>query len=306
MATSSTAFQDVAVGTLRLFAAVMRTGALHKAAAELGLSLPTASRALAQLRDELGDKLFLKTAAGLVPTPRARAILPRIQEVLARLEEIKAAGRFDPASSDREFHLAVPDNGFLIFVSEVIPAFTREAPAARLRVHQVTPTVLDQLRDGPLDVAIFPSARLPPRYLHRPLLDSVMVCLLRRDHPLALETPPGERPSLEAFRRHRRAFFHVERGHEALPFDEESLGLTLDEAPAVDSPYFTGVALMLAETDLVTIVPLPTAERFAKLLPLAILPTPVPSRPFRPQLIWHERVEHDPAVRWLLSLFAAP
>jgi len=305
MPSPATAFSTVEIGTLRLFVTLMRTGALNRAATELGLSVPTASRALAQLRRELGDELFVKTGAGMVPTPRAVAIRPCIEEVLERLERIRSADDFVPARSDREFHVAVPDNGFLIFLGRVIPTFTRQAPAARLRVHQVTSAVHDELRDGRLDLAIFPAARLPPHYHHRQLADSVMVCLLRQGHPLLAETPHGERPSLEAFRRYGRAFHHVQRGLEAIGFDQEFFGTELGGAPAVDSPYFVGVPLVLAESDLVTVVPLPTAEHFAKLLPLAILPTPVPSRPFRPLLIWHERVATDPAIRWFISLFDA-
>lgn len=299
----STAASALELETLRLFLAVMRAGALHKAAAELGLTVPTASRALAQLRVELDDALFVKTGGGMVPTPRALAIRARVEELVARLEALRTAEEFVPARSSREFHVAVPDNGFLIFLGKVIPAFTREAPAARLRVHQVTARVHAQLREGHLDLAIFPAERLPPDFEGRPLADSVMVCLLRRDHPLVAATPPGARPSLEAFRSYRRAFHHVPRGHEALGFDQEFFGMDLGGAPTVDSPYFVGVPLVLVESDLVTILPLPTAEHFARLLPLAILPTPVPSRPFRPLLIWHRRVEADAAVRWFRSLF---
>lgn len=54
---------------LRLFTEIMDTGALHRAAERMDLSLPAASRGLQRLRLIFNDKLFLKTGLGMTPTP---------------------------------------------------------------------------------------------------------------------------------------------------------------------------------------------------------------------------------------------
>ena len=58
---------------LQLFAALMETGALHRAATRLDISQPMASRELNRMRAIFNDKLFIKAGAGMVPTARGRA-----------------------------------------------------------------------------------------------------------------------------------------------------------------------------------------------------------------------------------------
>ena len=78
-----------------------------------------------------------------------------------------------------------------------------------------------------------------------------------------------------------------------------------DDPAAVVMPYFLGAPFLVAQTDLVLVLPRPTAEYFARVLPLAVLPTPIPSAPFRPQLVWHHRVHADAGLKWLRALIIA-
>lgn len=297
------AFESLNLGTLRLFQALMQTGALHKAAAHLAISVATANRELGHLRDAFHDKLFVKAGHGMAPTPRAVAALPRIEAALDELERAQSSGEFDPSRTRELFQIAVADNGFLLFVGRLLPGFVRRAPLAQLKVSQLTANVYDQLRDGPLDAAIFPSEQVPPDFHCRLLADSEFVCLLRSGHPLVTEIPRQGRPAIDAYVRYPRVVYHVERGHESFDFEELALGDARLGEPTIVSPYFLGVPLLLLDSDLTTIVPRPTAEYFARILPLAILPTPIPSRPFRPRLIWHERVHASAPSRWFRSLF---
>ena len=305
MSALDTDFDSLSVGSLRLFQALLETGALHKAAGRVGISLAAANRELGRLREAFQDRLFVKAGHGMAPTPRTLAIQRRVLTALGELEQVQAPEAFDPSLSREVFRVAVADNGFVLFLGKILPAFMRQAPLAQLKVEQLTTGVYDHLRDGALDFAIFPSEQVPPNYHCRLLADSVFACLLRADHPLAAATPPGERPTLEAYLRHPRVAYHVDRGHESFDFEALAMGETDLGRPAVISPYFLGVPMLLLRSQLTTIVPLPTAEYFARRLPLAVLPTPVPSRPFRPRLIWHERVHASPALRWFRSLFSA-
>jgi len=60
---------------LRLFDALFATGSVTKAAEKLGQSQPTISIWLARLRKELDDPLFIRSAEGMLPTPRAEALI---------------------------------------------------------------------------------------------------------------------------------------------------------------------------------------------------------------------------------------
>ena len=64
---------------LRLFELLYTTGSVTRSAEQLGQSQPTVSIWLAQLRRLLGDPLFVRTPAGMQPTPRADALIPPVR-----------------------------------------------------------------------------------------------------------------------------------------------------------------------------------------------------------------------------------
>ena len=78
---------------LRLFARVARTGSFSRAARELGVSQPTASRIAAELEREVGAALMTRTTRGLTLTEAGTDYLARIEPILAALEEADHAAR---------------------------------------------------------------------------------------------------------------------------------------------------------------------------------------------------------------------
>src|ERR1700739_204330 len=67
---------------LRAFSAVVRLGWGRAAAAELGVSDAGVSMHVAQLRKELDDPLFVRTAAGIAFTPGGLRLASRAVEIL--------------------------------------------------------------------------------------------------------------------------------------------------------------------------------------------------------------------------------
>ena len=78
---------------LRLFARVARTGSFSRAARELGLSQPSASRIAADLEREVGAALMTRTTRGLKLTEAGADYLARIEPILVALEEADHAAR---------------------------------------------------------------------------------------------------------------------------------------------------------------------------------------------------------------------
>lgn len=81
---------------LRAFAAVVRLGSVKSAAADLRVSEAAVSLHVGQLRKELGDKLFLRTGAGLAFTPGGLRLASRAAELLGLQDrtilEVRQAG----------------------------------------------------------------------------------------------------------------------------------------------------------------------------------------------------------------------
>src|SRR4051794_35135189 len=82
---------------LRAYSAVVRLGSVKLAAAELMVSEAAVSLHIGQLRRELGDQLFHRTAAGLAFTPGGLRLASRAAEMLGLQDitmlEVSAAGR---------------------------------------------------------------------------------------------------------------------------------------------------------------------------------------------------------------------
>jgi DNA-binding transcriptional LysR family regulator len=74
--------QSVTPAQLRAYSAVVRLGSVRAAAEELGVSDAGVSMHVAQLRRELDDQLFSRTAAGLAFTPGGLRLASRAIEIL--------------------------------------------------------------------------------------------------------------------------------------------------------------------------------------------------------------------------------
>src|SRR5256885_17166029 len=78
---------------LRLFVRVARAGSFSRAARELGLSQPSASRIVATLEKEIGAALFTRSTRALSLTEAGAEYLARVEAILAALDEADLAAR---------------------------------------------------------------------------------------------------------------------------------------------------------------------------------------------------------------------
>jgi DNA-binding transcriptional LysR family regulator len=82
----------------------------------------------------------------------------------------------------------------------------------------------------------------------------------------------------------------------------EQRGLT--RRIALSLPHFLVAPFIVAESDYVITFPARLAAHFERLLPLRTVEPPLPLPEYEIGLFWHERMEHDPACRWLREQIA--
>jgi DNA-binding transcriptional LysR family regulator len=115
--------------------AVLDEGSATRAAARLHVTRPAVSNALARLRRLLNDPLVVRTARGMVPTPRAKQIAPMVTSALEQLSSvIDDAKVFDPRTSTRRFSIACSDNEQVTVLPGVIEAVHRRLPLVALKI----------------------------------------------------------------------------------------------------------------------------------------------------------------------------
>lgn len=285
---------DVDLNLLRVFDAVLYERGVTPAATRLGLTQPAVSNALARLRAVFGDALFVRTAAGMDPTPFARELAEPVRQALALLESALAHGPgFDPASSTRAFRFYMSDLGQVEFLPPIVERVQSAAPGVRLEAAAADlEHIGDALGGGALDLAVGFLPGLGAPIKRRVLFRDPYVCLMRAGHP-ALAGRLTRRKFLDAS--HVLVTYRG-GGHRVIEEALERAGIARRIALRV--PHFTVVPMVLERTDLILTLPARVARVYERRGSFRALPAPVPIPPAEVAVHWHERFESDPGNRW--------
>jgi DNA-binding transcriptional LysR family regulator len=282
---------------LRVFDAVLRDRSVTAAARHLGLTQPAVSNALARLRAQFEDALFVRTPSGMDATPFARELAEPVRQALALLESALAHGPgFDPATATRAFRFYMSDLGQIEFLPPLVERAQRVAPGVRLEaVSMEGEDIGDALAAGSLDLAVGFLPGLGPPVRRQPLFRDPYVCLMRAGHPAA-----GARLTKKAFLEASHALVSYKGGHRVIEEALERAGLARKIALRV--PHFTVVPMVLERTDLILTLPLRIARVYESQGRFRYLPPPVPIPPADVGAHWHERFERDAGNRWLREM----
>lgn len=286
------------LGILVALDALLQEGSVTGAARRVGLSTPAMSHALARIRERLGDPILVRSGRGMLLTPRALALKPQVHDLVAAARRTLEPERpFVARELTRTFVVHATDYVLTILGAAVDRILRDEAPGVCVRFVPNTPDDPALLRDGGSDLAVGIYGDLPQEMRHRQLLTDRFVCVVRRGHPAT-----RRRFTLEQF----VGAPHIQvapRGKPGGYIDDvlHARGLARTVARAV--PYFLTALHLAAETDYLLTISERIARRFADALGLALLEVPAKLRPYALSLVWHPRVDGEPAHRFLRDVF---
>lgn len=284
---------------LQCFAALHRERHLSRAASRTGLSQPAMSRALAQLRESFGDALFVRTPRGMLPTPRADELAPRVLAVLEAARALVRSPALVPAQIARTFVIAT--SGF--FDGELLPRLierlAREAPGVGITTRPLGDDVGDALASGRVDLMIGVGGTVPAGAQRTRLYEDGYVCAVRRDHPSV-----GRRLTLARFVKLSHLLI-APGGYPGSHVDSALAARGLERTVAVRIHSFPSAPAIVASTDLVLTTPARVIEPIAKPFGLRLLPPPLELARFPVFAAWHPRVHDDPAHAWFRGVVAA-
>lgn len=279
---------------------LLAEGSVAKAASRLSLSPSAMSHTLARLREATGDPLLVRAGRGLVPTPRALELARDVGRVVRDgAAMLRPASDFDLSKLDRVFTLRARDGFIESFGPALIARIRREAPRVRLHFVAKSDKESAPLRDGAIDLETgVVDAATGPELRARKLFRDRWIGVVRRGHALARGKATAERYA---------KFGHIlvaRRLHEDGPVDiaARAKGLARDIAVVVGN--FAAALALTRDTDLIASVP----DRHTRALRggLHEFALPFPTKPIDVSLIWHPRLDADPAHRWLRDcVFAA-
>ena len=299
-------FRTLDLNLLRVFDEVMAERSLTRAARNLNLTQPAVSNALRRLRETLGDDLVQRSGQGMAPTPRARAIWPAVRQALEQLELSLVPNEFVPAQAKTTFVLAMADATAAELMPGLVEILENEAPGVTIRVVPLTTRDPRQLLDEQvcdLAVGFFPSAladmtarsqsEAPLPFAHQRLYDGEYVCVMRKDHPLALwqltlDDYCAARHMLVSFSGRPYGFI-----------DEALAGLGRQRQIVLTVNQFFTAGRVVAHSNLLTVLPRHFISVTGIADELALKPLPFDVPMVHVDALWHRRSQLRGSHQWL-------
>ena len=272
---------------------LLAEGSVARAAQRLRLSPSAMSRTLARLRATTGDPLLVRAGRGLVPTPRALELREQVGQLV---EDGKAVLRpqqaLDLKQLVRTFTLRTREGFVENFGPELIARVGKEAPGARLSFVPKTDKDSAALRDGIVDMETgVVGGTTGPELRAQALFRDRYIGVVRTGHALSRGRIT---PARYAAGRHILVAW---RGGEEGPIDDALQPFVLQRQIVTIVGGFSTALALARDSDLIASVP----ERHTGNLRAGMhsfkLPFAMPE--IMISLLWHPRMDADPAHRWL-------
>ena len=292
--------ESIDLNLLVLLNTVLAERSVARAAKRLHVTPSAVSNALTRLRSIFGDPLFVRSGRGIVPTPKALELGPELARALRDLDAVVRTPDFDPATTTRQFTLAVADAGQVSRLPRLVAMMGERMPRARLRVVGIDSLVaLGGLGSTEVDVVV--GAGEHESGVHRAeLYEDQAVLVGRKGHPAA-------RTAISSAGLAKLRHVSVSMVPRAGFRDRTSVAYEKAKIPrdiAVTVPGFNAAAAIAAATDLVATIPQTLLEAFGPALGIVRIVAPTPTGAVRIRMAWHERTNTDPAMISFRTLVA--
>jgi DNA-binding transcriptional LysR family regulator len=276
--------------------AVLAEGSVARAAQRLRLSPSAMSRALARLRKTTGDPLLVRAGRGLVPTPRALELREGVSQLVQDGEAVlRPAKKPNLKQLVRTFTLRTSEGFVENFGPDLIARVGEEAPGVRLRFVQKPNKDSASLRDGTVDLETgVVGEATGPEVRAQALFQDRFIGVVRMGHSLS----QGKITSTRYAR--GRHICVSRRGLDKGPIDEALKPFGLEREIVTIVGGFSAALALARASDLIASVP----ERQTGNLRAGMhsFPLPIPAPEVTISLLWHPRLDADPAHRWLRGL----
>jgi DNA-binding transcriptional LysR family regulator len=275
---------------------LLAEGSVARAAQRLRLSPSAMSRSLARLRATTGDPLLVRAGRGLVPTPRAIELRERVSRIVEEAEAVlRPVRKLNPRRLVRTFTLRAREGFVENFGPALIGRVSEEAPGVRLAFAHKSSKESTSLRDGSADLEIGVVGKSTgPEIRGRALIRDRFVGVVRAGHSLS----EGEiTPDRYAGGRH---ILVSRRGLLSGPIEDalKTFGLRRKVATIVED--FSAALALARASDLIASVPERQTGKLREGMHTFALPFAAPQVTI--SLLWHPRMDADPAHRWLRAL----
>lgn len=169
--------------TIALFVAVVEEGSVGAGARKLGIAQPNASRAIAELENELQANLLERHPRGAVPTPLGLAFAGHAREVLETAEEFRQWAI--QSKSQRPMRLRI--GASMTIAETLLPAWLgttrKRVPGANIDVTVLNSAqVINEVQQGRLQLGFIETPHVPVRLHFRVVQEDELLVAIGPEH----------------------------------------------------------------------------------------------------------------------------
>jgi DNA-binding transcriptional LysR family regulator len=285
---------SVDLNLLPALEALLKRRNVSQAAKDVGLTQPAMSRALARLREVLGDTLLVRVPGGYALTPRAEALSGQL---IATLDHVKAVFRepsFDPARVQRTIRIAGADTHTILMAPALMRKLAEQAPGIDIRIENYGPNLVERMETSQLDLAFAVSTTpLPPGARSETYAYDRLALVLRKGHPLA-----KKKWTIEDYGRIPQVGISI-LGDAGSDMDAQLAKAGVHRRMALVTPHFMAALAAVAGTDMATTISRVFASRFADQFGLVLKEPPLPNIDLDLTVVWSHVRAADPALAWV-------
>jgi LysR family transcriptional activator of mexEF-oprN operon len=282
------------INLLVVFETMMHERNVSRVGEKLFLGQPTISGALGRLRALFDDPLFIRSGRVMEPTARAEEIFanlaPALDGIAAALSRCQS---FDPRTSEAVFHVGLSDDVEYALLPRLLRQLRVEAPNITLIVRRVDQQQMSQsLMNGDVSVGISHTLDLPANARRKGL---------RPMRPMLLRADPRPGPlTLDEFCRRPHAV--VSPMGNATDDTDHALNLLGRQRKVVLTvPQFSALPGLLAQSEMLVIVPDYVAKAMASAAGMRAEPAPLMLPVQELSMVWRGAMHDDRGQRWLRS-----
>ncbi len=276
-----------------------------RAAERMGMSQPGMSSALARLRRLTNDELLVRTARGMVATPRALELAASVQAGMRAFEDVLAdRGPFDPATARGTITVATTDFPGMLIFPHLMERLCVEAPGLTVEMRLPDPGhIREWLTEGGCDIAIGHFPQLPDGLRSSLLFQDALVCIAAANHR---SVGVGGKPVTAS---QFAAAAHVMFGSPFAPtsilesmLDDQFLRIGIQRRLGMRVSSVLLTPYVVAQSPLLAILPRVFARHFTTFLPLTLVESAFELPAIDISMVWHERSHRLGMHAWLRGL----
>ena len=288
---------------LRILSVLLKETNLSRAADILGISQPTLSSALKQLREEFNDPLLVRTGNRMELTAKAKSLEVPLNEIFRAVDTLWEQETADPKESRRHVLIGGTDYGAYMTAAPIFNRLAKYAPGILVQFVDTAETKDVINEETTFDFYIVPDmACQSPAFRdfkYMPLFDEEMVYMVGNHHPLA----KAPNPSSDDINNESFVLYNIGMERYSTHSGRALANMGDNRKVAMQVQQFSMLPHIAENTDAVVILPRRMAESMLATHGCKMLGTTTPALKFSFCLMWDCVYQSDPVHAFLRDIF---